>query len=117
MVQAQPSAKGPTKTVSVNCSGCRRAAAPLLAGEPVILRHTGYARRAFLYKYRKGGKGALVKCFVVRSLGRLVLQRARALTAASHRSASARTPRAASSSVTRRACDAVAAACQHDGSC
>jgi uncharacterized Zn finger protein (UPF0148 family) len=41
---AKPNKKGPTKTVDIFCATCR---APLL-------------------KYRKGGKGALVKCFVER---------------------------------------------------
>ena len=38
---AKPNKKGPTNTVSIYCSGCN----------------------SILYKYRKGGKGALVKCF------------------------------------------------------
>jgi hypothetical protein len=38
---AKPNKKGPTKTVDVLCAGCK----------------------AQLFKYRKGGKGALVKCF------------------------------------------------------
>ncbi|MEO1228317.1 MAG: hypothetical protein AAFZ18_05375 [Myxococcota bacterium] len=38
---AKPHPKGPTKTVEVACAGC---------GSP-------------LYRYRKAGKGALVKCF------------------------------------------------------
>ena len=38
---AKPNAKGPTKTVQIYCAKCK----------------------AQLYKYRKGGKGALVKCF------------------------------------------------------
>ena len=38
---AKPNKKGPTKTVDIYCSKCR----------------------AQLFKYRKGGKGALVKCF------------------------------------------------------
>jgi len=38
---AKPNKKGPTKTVNVYCSQCR----------------------AQLFKYRKGGKGGLVKCF------------------------------------------------------
>ena len=38
---AKPNKKGPTKTVDVYCNKCR----------------------AQLFKYRKGGKGALVKCF------------------------------------------------------
>lgn len=41
---AKPNKKGPTKTVQIYCSKCR----------------------ALLYKYRKGGKGALVKCFIER---------------------------------------------------
>ncbi len=38
---AKPRKKAPTKTVKIFCAGCR----------------------AFLYKYRKAGNGALVKCF------------------------------------------------------
>lgn len=38
---AKPNKKGPDTTVSVSCARCR----------------------APLYRYRKGGKGALVKCF------------------------------------------------------
>jgi len=38
---AKPNAKGPVRTVIVSCTGCG----------------------AKLYRYRKGGKGALVKCF------------------------------------------------------
>ncbi|MGF1693120.1 hypothetical protein [Photobacterium kagoshimensis] len=38
---AKPNKKGPTKTVDVYCANCK----------------------AQLFKYRKGGKGALVKCF------------------------------------------------------
>jgi len=38
---AKPNKKGPTKTVDIFCSKCK----------------------APLFKYRKGGKGALVKCF------------------------------------------------------
>ncbi|MCB4435790.1 hypothetical protein LHL20_05965 [Alteromonas sp. McT4-15] len=38
---AKPNAKGPVKTVQIFCARCR----------------------CQLYKYRKGGKGALVKCF------------------------------------------------------
>jgi len=38
---AKPNKKGPTKTVDIFCSACK----------------------ASLFKYRKGGKGALVKCF------------------------------------------------------
>ncbi|RWU09649.1 hypothetical protein EGC76_08465 [Pseudidiomarina gelatinasegens] len=41
---AKPRKKPPLRTVQVSCSKCRAA----------------------LYKYRKGGKGALVKCFVER---------------------------------------------------
>ncbi|WP_041941188.1 hypothetical protein [Aliivibrio fischeri] len=41
---AKPNKKGPTKTIMIFCSKCK----------------------ASLYKYRKGGKGALVKCFVER---------------------------------------------------
>ena len=44
LTMAQPSKKGPSTTVKISCSKC---------GD-------------FLYKYRKGGKGALVKCFVER---------------------------------------------------
>lgn len=38
---AKPNKKGPTKTVDIFCKQCK----------------------THLYKYRKGGKGALVKCF------------------------------------------------------
>ncbi|MGF1835082.1 hypothetical protein [Photobacterium sanguinicancri] len=38
---AKPNKKGPTKTVNVYCANCKTQ----------------------LFKYRKGGKGALVKCF------------------------------------------------------
>jgi len=38
---AKPNKKGPTKTVNIFCKNC------------------SYQ----LYKYRKGGKGALIKCF------------------------------------------------------
>ncbi len=38
---AKPNKKGPTKTVDIFCMKCKTP----------------------LYKYRKGGKGALVKCF------------------------------------------------------
>ncbi len=38
---AKPNKKGPSRTVQVYCSGCK----------------------TLLYKYRKGGKGSLVKCF------------------------------------------------------
>ncbi|MGB0898143.1 MAG: hypothetical protein ACPGSN_02745 [Psychrobium sp.] len=38
---AKPNKKGPSKTVDVYCQSCKTQ----------------------LYKYRKGGKGALVKCF------------------------------------------------------
>ncbi|OCH05071.1 hypothetical protein [Aliivibrio fischeri] len=41
---AKPNKKDPTKTIMIFCSKCK----------------------APLYKYRKGGKGALVKCFVER---------------------------------------------------
>jgi LSD1 subclass zinc finger protein len=41
---AKPNKKGPTTTVQIYCSKCR----------------------TLLYKYRKGGKGALVKCFIER---------------------------------------------------
>lgn len=38
---AKPNKKGPTKTIDIFCAACK----------------------ASLFKYRKGGKGALVKCF------------------------------------------------------
>lgn len=38
---AKPNKKGPTKTVDIYCAKCK----------------------SQLFKYRKGGKGALVKCF------------------------------------------------------
>ena len=38
---AKPNKKGPTQTVNIYCSQCKTQ----------------------LFKYRKGGKGALVKCF------------------------------------------------------
>jgi hypothetical protein len=38
---AKPNKKGPTKTVDVYCKACK----------------------CLLFKYRKGGKGALLKCF------------------------------------------------------
>lgn len=38
---AKPNKKGPTKTVDIYCKGCN----------------------CLLFKYRKGGKGALLKCF------------------------------------------------------
>ncbi|PQJ66563.1 hypothetical protein [Photobacterium angustum] len=38
---AKPNKKGPTKTVDIFCAKCK----------------------TLLFKYRKGGKGALVKCF------------------------------------------------------
>jgi hypothetical protein len=41
---AKPNKKGPTKTVDIKCAKCK----------------------APLFKYRKGGKGALVKCFIER---------------------------------------------------
>ncbi|WP_283709155.1 hypothetical protein [Pseudoalteromonas prydzensis] len=41
---AKPNKKGPTKTVDIFCSQCKTQ----------------------LFKYRKGGKGALVKCFIER---------------------------------------------------
>lgn len=41
---AKPNKKGPTKTVDIFCQSCKTQ----------------------LYKYRKGGKGALVKCFIER---------------------------------------------------
>lgn len=41
---AKPNKKGPTKTVDVYCAQCKTQ----------------------LYKYRKGGKGSLVKCFKAR---------------------------------------------------
>ena len=40
-VMAKPNAKGPVRTVQIFCAKCRFQ----------------------LFKYRKGGKGALVKCF------------------------------------------------------
>ncbi|WP_071815133.1 hypothetical protein [Alteromonas sp. V450] len=41
---SKPNPKGPTQTISIYCSSCRY----------------------LLLKYRKGGKGALVKCFIER---------------------------------------------------
>ena len=41
---AKPNARGPETRVDIYCAGCK----------------------ARLYRYRKGGKGALVKCFVER---------------------------------------------------
>jgi hypothetical protein len=41
---AKPHKKGPTRTVQIFCSNCK----------------------APIFKYRKGGKGALVKCFIER---------------------------------------------------
>lgn len=41
---AKPNKKGPRRTVQISCAGCK----------------------APLFKYRKGGKGALVKCFIER---------------------------------------------------
>ena len=41
---AKPNPKGPTKTFDIYCTQCR----------------------TLLLKYRKGGKGALVKCFIER---------------------------------------------------
>jgi len=41
---AKPNKKGPTKTVDIYCKKCNTQ----------------------LFKYRKGGKGALVKCFIQR---------------------------------------------------
>ncbi|WP_404344222.1 hypothetical protein [Pseudoalteromonas mariniglutinosa] len=41
---AKPNKKGPSKTVDIFCSQCKTQ----------------------LFKYRKGGKGALVKCFIER---------------------------------------------------
>jgi len=41
---AKPNKVGPTRTVDIACAKCRAA----------------------LFKYRKGGKGALVKCFIER---------------------------------------------------
>lgn len=40
-IMAKPNKKGPVQTVQIFCTGCRTQ----------------------LFKYRKGGKGALVKCF------------------------------------------------------
>ncbi|MFZ3504830.1 hypothetical protein [Vibrio harveyi] len=44
---AKPNKKQPTKTVEIYCAKCK----------------------AQLFKYRKGGKGALVKCFKERIVG------------------------------------------------
>ncbi|MCY7297273.1 hypothetical protein [Alteromonas sp. a30] len=41
---AKPNKKGPTKTVDISCAKCK----------------------SNLFKYRKCGKGALVKCFIER---------------------------------------------------
>ncbi|GAA5192001.1 hypothetical protein [Ferrimonas gelatinilytica] len=41
---AKPNPKGPSSSVAISCARCR----------------------APLYRYRKGGKGALVKCFKAR---------------------------------------------------
>ena len=41
---AKPNKKGPVRTVDIYCGRCKTK----------------------LYKYRKGGKGALVKCFIER---------------------------------------------------
>lgn len=41
---AKPNKKGPVRTVNIYCARCNTA----------------------LYKYRKGGKGSLVKCFIER---------------------------------------------------
>lgn len=41
---AKPRKKGPVRTVQISCQQCKAA----------------------LFKYRKGGKGALVKCFIER---------------------------------------------------
>ncbi|WP_099035162.1 hypothetical protein [Lacimicrobium alkaliphilum] len=41
---AKPRKKPPLRTVQIYCSGCR----------------------ALLFKYRKGGKGSLIKCFIER---------------------------------------------------
>jgi len=38
---AKPNKKGPTKTVDIFCTSCKK----------------------ILFKYRKGGKGSLIKCF------------------------------------------------------
>ena len=38
---AKPNKKGPTKTVDIHCMACKH----------------------LLFKYRKGGKGKLIKCF------------------------------------------------------
>lgn len=43
---AKPNKKGPKRTVQISCAKCK----------------------APLFKYRKGGKGALVKCFLERIL-------------------------------------------------
>ncbi len=49
---AKPNKKGPITTVTVICSGCKTK----------------------LYKYRKGGKGTLVKCFKERILNNYTTQ-------------------------------------------
>ncbi len=41
---AKPNKSGPTRTVDIHCSKCKTQA----------------------FKYRKGGKGALIKCFIER---------------------------------------------------
>ena len=41
---AKPNKKGPVRTVQISCAQCK----------------------APIFKYRKGGKGALVKCFIER---------------------------------------------------
>lgn len=49
---AKPNKKGPLRTVDVCCARCKTK----------------------LFKYRKGGKGALVKCFKERIVADLTLQ-------------------------------------------
>jgi len=94
LAMAQPSKKGPSTTVKISCAKCgvrgvagdspgfraagrqaahaeaawhaaeaTEAAVVAAAAEAVACR---LAAQAFIYKYRKGGKGALVKCFVER---------------------------------------------------
>ncbi|WP_353518246.1 hypothetical protein [Thalassotalea sp. SU-HH00458] len=49
---AKPNKKGPTQTIEVFCRQCK----------------------TLLYKYRKGGKGALVKCFKERIISDYTLR-------------------------------------------
>lgn len=49
---AKPNKKGPVRTVDIYCSGCK----------------------AHLFKYRKGGKGSLVKCFKERIVNDLTCE-------------------------------------------